>query len=420
MALASALVTVASSEREARAQAVTANPVVFRYYPNNNPYPIRSQNLTPQGINFQDCVDNINLVFSLNLTMPGPPNTLQAWAGASDCSLLASRTATTATCWPLVLAIAQSNPATATIRAQDLVDHIGDNPKPVNYVASTGTACTRQVTSGATTIGVYFFFADASGNPVGTSTKVDVPISTQGPSAPSNVSVQFGDTLLIAKWTAPNDKSALAYNVFCDPPRGEEDAGPVLSADAGGTFQTVCTQADGGFSDAATEASPDATIANPPVDGGCMSVFVPFDSGVASTCPSKLLVSGGGTVTGDVEAGVTTTGGIQKAIDPKYRCGGGNGSISGGATIEKLKNGVEYTIAVAGTDAFGNNGPLSTPGCETPQAIDDFWTVYKGAGGGAGGSFCALEGVGVPAGTSVFTLGMITAMVALLRRRRSR
>ena len=423
--------------REARAQAVTVNPLIVRQRPDGTSYPLRAANLKPEGINFQDCEDDINLVFNLLITMPNTSYTLEAWAGSADCTLLASRTAATAACWPVLAGgIPQSNPATAVIRARDIAAHITDAMKPVTYTPAGEEACHKQTASGATAVSLYFFFTQQTRDPVGTpAPAVAVPVATLGPSPPSNVSVQFGDTLLIANWTAPNDQAALAYNVFCDPPRGQEEAGVGAADDAGGSFQSMCADAATSSADAADAAegadgdaamSADANMT--PVDAACPQVYVPnVSDAAASTCPSKVLVSGGGTATSTStgsEAGAMTTttivGGVQKAIDHKYLCGSANGGISSGVTITGLQNGVFYTLAVAGTDAFGNNGPLSTPGCKTPQLIDDFWNVYRRDGGGAGGGFCALEGVGIPAGTTVFTVGMLAAMVALVRRRAPR
>ena len=50
-----------------------------------------------------------------------------------------------------------------------------------------------------------------------------------------------------------------------------------------------------------------------------------------------------------------------------------------------LVNGTHYAVAVAGTDAYGNVGKLSTVICEFPEQTSDFWNAYKNAGGESGG-----------------------------------
>lgn len=47
-----------------------------------------------------------------------------------------------------------------------------------------------------------------------------------------------------------------------------------------------------------------------------------------------------------------------------------------------------YSIAVAGIDAVGNVGTLSMINCAKPQPIDDFYKLYREAGGKAGGGYC--------------------------------
>ena len=106
------------------------------------------------------------------------------------------------------------------------------------------------------------------------------------------------------------------------------------------------------------------------------------------------------------------------------RCGrfkGGEGLADEGLD-DGLKNNVRYAVAVAGYDAVGNRGNLSTVVCGTPQQVDDFFEIYRKSGGEAGGGLCAcdLPGVGrglpVVGGSAACTL----AFFGLRRVRRSR
>jgi hypothetical protein len=116
-----------------------------------------------------------------------------------------------------------------------------------------------------------------------------------------------------------------------------------------------------------------------------------------------------------VVAGTAPTTAQLAQIDQNAQVGGGTQTS---ATIKGLKDGYVYTVAIAAIDNLNDNGPLSTPQCATPSPIDDFFSQYRAEGGLAGGSFCALEGVGIPTGTGVFGLVMVGACVGLLRRRR--
>jgi hypothetical protein len=102
--------------------------------------------------------------------------------------------------------------------------------------------------------------------------------------------------------------------------------------------------------------------------------------------------------------------------DPKYYCGEAPRGNSG--TITKLENGVEYAVAVAGVDALGNPGKLSNVDCKTPNRTDDFFTVYRRAGGQAGGGFCTTSGaVGHGAGFAGLGLLLAAAIGRIVRRR---
>jgi hypothetical protein len=200
----------------------------------------------------------------------------------------------------------------------------------------------------------------------------------------------------------------------------------------------VCV--DEGVIDGGLDEAGDAFISIP-VTGMCHSVTV-YEAGAIQTteCPSTILTSGvtgildsgigvpvpivddATSTTTDDDAGLTTvvsgtapTTAQLAQIDTNAQVGGGTQTS---ATIKGLKDGYVYTVAIAAIDNLNDNGPLSVPLCATPSPIDDFFEQYRGDGGLAGGSFCALEGVGIPAGTGVFGLVMIGACVALVRRRR--
>jgi hypothetical protein len=101
----------------------------------------------------------------------------------------------------------------------------------------------------------------------------------------------------------------------------------------------------------------------------------------------------------------------------------GNPSVtaesSSALTITGLTNGSTYNVVVAAVDGSGNVGPQSTPEvCDYPAPVNDFWKLYKEAGGPAGGSFCALEAAGAPTGLTLFSAGLGAAAFALARRRR--
>lgn len=391
--------------------------------------PVRMGNLHPSDINFSDCEANATLNFSLALANFCSGVHLEAWVGGTDCTPIAARTVTTGTCWPaLATAIPSSQAVTAAIRVQDIVGNLAVSPKPVTYVAATETAC-HVGSSGPTALSIYFIWLDGTGQPVGTAGVYALNAALVGPGAPASVVAGQGDTALIVSWNPSLDSNTQGFTVYCDPPSGGAAStdGSTPAADA--QTQLVCQ--DGGFADGGVDDAGNP-IPGLPIDGGCavenVSGTPKGDGGAgAGTCtdpngqtipnPSSVIVSGGGTTTVD-EAGVSTsTGGTQVVIPDRYICAQRGGGTATSATITGLTNDVQYTVAVAASDGFGNIGPLSAPSCAAPTLIDDFWKKYRTAGGEAGGGFCALEGAGMPVGSSVFALGGLVAMLSLVRRR---
>ena len=78
-----------------------------------------------------------------------------------------------------------------------------------------------------------------------------------------------------------------------------------------------------------------------------------------------------------------------------------------------LTNGLTYVIQLRAVDTAGNVGACSNPMDGTPQEIDDFWRLYKNAGGtGTGGCTHSASGPGL------WPLGAV--LLALVRRRSAR
>jgi hypothetical protein len=80
---------------------------------------------------------------------------------------------------------------------------------------------------------------------------------------------------------------------------------------------------------------------------------------------------------------------------------------------------VRYSVAVAAIDGVGNAGKLSNVTCQTPSPVDDFFQVYRDAGGQGGGGFCSVPGaIGHGAGLFGLALLAVGAVATLLRRRK--
>ncbi len=84
--------------------------------------------------------------------------------------------------------------------------------------------------------------------------------------------------------------------------------------------------------------------------------------------------------------------------------------------IKGLTNGVHYDVVVSAVDGSGNVGPPSICVTDFPAPVNDFFKIYRQDGGQAGGSFCALEAVGQPAGAPIVGVGFGAVAFAMARR----
>jgi hypothetical protein len=112
---------------------ICINPTVYRFYPDGtSPYMFRAANEDPNTIDLQDCDDNIALQF--NLTISGLPttDTIEVWAGTTDCSQPSAREAGAGPyCWQVAPpgTFANSQQEYGLIYARNITRFIGvSNP----------------------------------------------------------------------------------------------------------------------------------------------------------------------------------------------------------------------------------------------------------------------------------------------------
>ena len=108
-----------------------------------------------------------------------------------------------------------------------------------------------------------------------------------------------------------------------------------------------------------------------------------------------------------------------------YLCG--EGSDTSGIEITQLAEGVPienyqaYVVGVAAYDGAKYVGKLSALACQTPMPVDDFYELYRDAGGLAGGGYCSMKGFlgrPDPAALLAALLGGSAGAFALRRRAR--
>jgi hypothetical protein len=394
-------------------------------------------------VNRSDCVNDELLQITVGIAAQSS-NSIQVWAGSSDCSQLAARTVATQTCWPVMNPVpATTNPMILTIRARDIAAFINSGTsgtKPSSYtpqsptVSDLTTCDNAQTQDPASPISLYIFVADTASNVCGKAIAYGMTVDLLAGSASGTPTASAGDGQIYVNIPSTSDPDIKGWNVYTDPPPGGgaaalPDAAPLPICDAAAAADTGAVDTgvvDAGDLDATDEGLEAGTGSSsggtqtsctgaPLVDGGSAP-----SASTDTTCSSAILINGGGTTT-TTEAGTTSSGGKVVDIPSKY-LGVSVGNTSTKATISGLTNNVTYTVAIAATDAAGNVGPLTVvSGCgvyTTPNPVSDFWTAYVKDGGGAGGGFCQLEAAGAPAGSVALGAMFGAAMIGMLRRRR--
>jgi len=161
----------------------------------------------------------------------------------------------------------------------------------------------------------------------------------------------------------------------------------------------------------------DACNAQPTFAAVPMTInFVPVASSI------EQLDQDGNVIESEAGSSTSGSGGISTIPDANL-IGVASGGVTvpdkstGSYTISGLKDNSQYNVVVAAVDGFGNIGPPSAEGCNSPAPIEDFWKIYRNDGGMAGGGLCSLEEIGAR-GPSTAGLLLFGGCGALLVRRR--
>ena len=376
-----ALLVFEAPARATESVAITTSGIVRRD-PKGNALAPRIINGKTLAISQQDCLDDISVEFPLILGGLPTSNALQAWAGTS-CTDATARTGANPTCWPIYPSsiAATTQAVNPRIRAQDIVGQIVTQPKNLTYAVADKSVCTTQaLTSGQTTVNIFFIWVDGQSTAIASATAYPIAVKLLGPPAPTAVTAAAGGGLLKVGWTAPSGEKDLAGYYIYAQASGASDAATTSDAST-----LVCD--DGGILDGGTDDSGDAIAIQ--VDASCTSV--PAGDGAAASC-------------GTVDPKASTSQQVTGAV--------------GGGTVKGLVNGATYTVAVGAYDSFGNVGALSGVVCATPQETTGFWERYEGAGGTAGGGYCSLDGAGLPGAPAAAAFVFALAGLAALRRRK--
>lgn len=368
----------------------------------------RDIRLNPEAVNFQDCLDDQRIRFPIALSGGEGNAAFEAWAGlgGADCKVQTNRTGVNAVCWQLVTGIPIQLNTLVDIPVRKIMS--GAPPfKPAEPGPTDSSICGR---IDLTQISVQFlYFKPGQLATPATHKDIQITVDTVGPSPPTGLVVRPGNRRLTVQWDNISGEGGLSVltgvRVYCDAAGGPTQQ--TVETDAGTTL--VCE--DAGEVDGGDDGGDEAGV----VDAGC--VEVPLEAGtetVQTSCSSAAFTPPEGEqIVPDAE------------FDAKYLCGSyfGNSGTSviadslGGAP---LVNNQIYAVAVAATDAYGNNGPLSAPICEFPEQTSDFWDNYTSAGGAGGGGFCAVSEPGAPVGSVLVIVATVAVALTSMRRRSKR
>jgi hypothetical protein len=225
--------------------------------------------LNPNGVSYQDCIDNMVLQFPVTACNFSGQN-LQIWASrSSNCQNPTDRgIGANSVCWlvssgdtGLVLSQGGKN---YSLRVQDIVGPENLNPSPTTMTSYGVEACTVQATFLAVPINLNFIpINPGDGTTAGTPYQYQLTTDLVGPPPPKGVSIADGDTLFVVNWTPNVDTDTGGYNVVIDPIPGHEpaDATTAFAAPTGATTVLVCP-AEAGMSTVdgtATTAAEDAS-----------------------------------------------------------------------------------------------------------------------------------------------------------------
>jgi MYXO-CTERM domain-containing protein len=256
---------------------------------------------------------------------------------------------------------------------------------------------------------------DGSNAAIFTEAKIDM----LGPPAPTDLASAPGEGAISLNFTPATTTDIEGYYVYCDPP-ADKDSGAGGAGGAGGASDASCPS---GTSSVTSSASTSTSASSSAVSTTAASSSSASSSSTASssTGSTTSVGSGEGGATASSSTASTAASGAAECPETAlvqgqvpncaYICGEGTGST---ATARNLANGTNYSVAVAAFDSVGNVGKLSNVVCDSPIPVDDFFDLYRDAGGKGGNCACSTSARGDVLGAGLFAF----AGLAALRRRK--
>ncbi|MBX3229011.1 MAG: hypothetical protein KIT84_01635 [Labilithrix sp.] len=381
---------------------------------------------TPEGVSYQDCVEDQQILFMLQLGGFVGNATLEAWASVSggDCGPQQNRTGVARTCWQLVSGIPLELTPRVRIPVRKIMAGALNQQTPDDSAAICGRV-------DLTTITIHFlYFAPGQvGTPASTK-NLSVQVDTIGPAAPTGLTAKPGNGRLTMEWNNISGEGGVSVltgvKIYCDTngnttlPTDNESCKRLAEERAAVSGAT----ADAGTTVTGTEDAGTTTTISPACtteDAGDGGTFELCDDAGAEEEDSGAPPAEATCSSSNFGASVIPSA----AFDGCFACGsitGNSGTTVAAESLRgaKLQNGTTYALAVAATDAFNNVGPLSSVICDFPEETNDFWQNYRSSGGQGGGGCRATSetpvgSVGVLAGAAVLGASLVRRRIKTRR-----
>lgn len=361
----------------------------------------RKSNEFPFWVNYEDCIEENDLVLDVGFMDFTPGQTFEVWANVSSCVDRSTRTGTNPQCWRVHQSGPTSARGTIVVSARQLVAQRRpgtSNPsEPFDQ-----TVCQSAGAPLGTPLVLTFMFVDGAENIQGEAAlwdydgRLQVGFDVIAPTPPTEVTAEGGHNRVALKWNTKTSQTAdlVGFRFYCDATSARIDAATHLQlldaappSGAAASFETA----------GAVSEDLDAASA----------------SGDSGTTPS------GGTRDGGIENPLCPSDAIQAGLRPDedFYCGGVTSNSATGGSAKGLTNGVDYAVGVAARDQRGNVGRLSNVVCGTPVYVAGFFELYRAAGGQAGGGLCAVRPA-APRGAGLWLGAIAISLLARHRRRR--
>jgi hypothetical protein len=369
---------------------------------------MHEEEATRLDINYNDCRDNDVMTFDIGVRDNNDYN-LEVWASTSaQCDVNENRRDNTKGCWFVYTSLPTNVKVSVPIAVRDIIAQ-STNVTEVE-TAPAGVCETKELNNEVT----LWFMLTSSGDIQGDAQTFKMTVDTVGPIAPTDVVANAGEEALFLGWSAQEASADRAgYDIYCvalDDGTATASIQQAQATDAGmdaGTSGAASggsagTAGSGGTSGAAGSGGTSGT-------GGSAGA-----AGESTTTNGDAGVSDNGLATDPNCPAVTGLVGGEKPPAGMVPCGHA-ASLDTGGTATGLQNGVSYAVAVATVDKLENHGKLSNVVCKVPVVVEDFFEIYRAAGGKGGGGFCGLS---LNRGTSLGALAMVGLLLGLIVVRR--